>query len=94
MAHGNTSEEATAAGFAGWTFAFLGEFDEALDYSARGLKLASDLQNPFSQAAAHFYRGAVFDQERLQVRAGIAVERVQHLVELHRVGGLGDRGPL
>jgi hypothetical protein len=32
-----------------------------------------------------------FDQERLQVRARVRVERVEHLVELHRIGGLRDR---
>ena len=31
---------------------------------------------------------AVVDQELLQVRARVGVERVEHLVELHRVGGL------
>ena len=34
---------------------------------------------------------AVVDQEVLQVRARVGVQRVEHLVELHRVGGLGDR---
>jgi hypothetical protein len=35
--------------------------------------------------------GAVFDQELLQVGSGVGVERVEHLVELHRIGGLGYR---
>ncbi len=35
-------------------------------------------------------RRAVFDQERLQVRARVGVQRVQDLVELYRVRGLRD----
>ena len=35
-------------------------------------------------------RSAVGGEQLLQVGARVAVERAQHLVELHRVGGLGD----
>ena len=36
-------------------------------------------------------RFAVVDQEALQVGARVGVESVEHLVELDRIGGLGDR---
>ncbi|WP_089721732.1 tetratricopeptide repeat protein [Candidatus Entotheonella palauensis] len=56
---GNTIEAATAAGFAGRIFGLMGEFEQALTYAERGLRLAQNTQSPFAQAAAYHYRGIV-----------------------------------
>src|SRR5262249_34848483 len=53
---GNTTEEATAAGFAGFAFGFMGEFASAFFHADHGLHLAQAIQNPFAEAAAYFYR--------------------------------------
>ena len=60
---GNRVEEATAAGYAGFAFGFLGEFSQALAYGDRGGELARDLRDPFAEAAALLYRGIVYDQQ-------------------------------
>ncbi|MGC1439617.1 MAG: tetratricopeptide repeat protein, partial [Burkholderiaceae bacterium] len=57
------AEEATAAGSAGLSFAWKGEFGRALTYLDRSLTLAQQFQNPFAEAAAHFYRG-IFHVQR------------------------------
>jgi len=41
---GNTAEEATAAGFAGFAFGFMGEFELAFVHADHGLHLAQDIQ--------------------------------------------------
>jgi tetratricopeptide (TPR) repeat protein len=60
---GNTSEEATAAGFVSGLLAYMGEFDKALSYWDRSIKLARDLKNPFTEAASLHYRGIIHDQQ-------------------------------
>ena len=59
---GNKGEEATASGFAALPFAAAGEFDQALAYADRGLRLAEEIQNPLAEAAAYQYRGTLHDQ--------------------------------
>jgi class 3 adenylate cyclase/tetratricopeptide (TPR) repeat protein len=59
---GNRGEEATAAGFAGYAFGFLGQFAQARVYGDRGVDLARELHDPFAEAAALLYRGMAHDQ--------------------------------
>jgi len=54
------AEEATAASFAGFAFGFVGEFESAFLHAGHGLHL--DIQNPFAEAAAYFYRALVHEQ--------------------------------
>ncbi|MGH7333868.1 MAG: hypothetical protein ACREKS_14235, partial [Candidatus Rokuibacteriota bacterium] len=66
---GNTTEEATAAGFAGVALAALGDFERALPYADHGLRLAEGLGNPFVQAAAYNYRAAAYGHQGASTEA-------------------------
>jgi tetratricopeptide (TPR) repeat protein len=59
----NKSEESTAAGFVSALFGYMGEFEKALSYSDRSIKLAQDLKNPYAEAASFHYRGIIRDQQ-------------------------------
>jgi tetratricopeptide (TPR) repeat protein len=41
----------------------MGEFDKALAYSDRSIRLARELQNPYAEAANLHYRGIIRDQQ-------------------------------
>jgi class 3 adenylate cyclase/tetratricopeptide (TPR) repeat protein len=56
---GNKTEEASVAAYAGWVLAQLGDFDVGFRYVERGLQLAREIQNPFVEAGAWFFRGVV-----------------------------------
>jgi tetratricopeptide (TPR) repeat protein len=56
---GNKTEEATAAGFAGFTLAMMGDFDRALAYTDDGLRLAQGIQNPYAEAVLYLERAIV-----------------------------------
>jgi class 3 adenylate cyclase/tetratricopeptide (TPR) repeat protein len=77
---GNTSEEATAAGFAGFAFGFMGEFESAFVHANHGLHLAREIQNPFAEAAAYFYRGLIHEQR------GAWPESIKDCEEARRIG--------
>ena len=71
---GNTTEEATAAGFAGAAFGDIGQFEQALAYADHGLHLAKELQNPFAEAAAYQYRATIHNQRGAWMQAIIEAE--------------------
>lgn len=58
---GNRVEEATAAGFAAFAFAYRGEPTQAMAYGDRALGLARELTDPFAEAAALQFRGHMHD---------------------------------
>ena len=78
---GNTIEEATAAGFAGRVFGLMGEFDPALAYTERGLRLAQTTQSPFARAATHHYRGIVQAQRGAWEQAIIAYQTARDIAQ-------------
>jgi tetratricopeptide (TPR) repeat protein len=83
---GNTTEEATAAGFAGVAFAALGEFIRALKHANHGLRLAEKLANPFVQAAAYNYRAVAYCHQ------GAGAEAIADCAEARRIADrAGDR---
>ena len=83
---GNRAEEATAAGFAGVAFGFLGEFASALPHADRGVEIARDLHDPFAEAAALHYRSMVHDQQGAWEQALRDWDTARRLAE-----GVGDR---
>jgi tetratricopeptide (TPR) repeat protein len=60
---GNKSEESTAAGFLSGLLGYMGDFDKALAYCDRGITLAQELKNPYTEAATLHYRGLIRDQQ-------------------------------
>ena len=56
---GNKTEEATAAGFAGFALGLMGEFERALTYIDHGMRLAQEIQNPFAEASLFLERAIV-----------------------------------
>jgi class 3 adenylate cyclase/tetratricopeptide (TPR) repeat protein len=83
---GNRAEEATAAGFAGVAFGFLGEFASALPHADRGVEIARDLHDPYAEAAALHYRSMVYDQQGAWEQALTDWDTARRLAE-----GVGDR---
>ncbi len=83
---GNRAEEATAAGFAGVAFGFLGVFASALPYAHRGVEIARDLHDPFAEAAALHYRNMVYDQQGAWGQALRDWDTARRVAE-----GVGDR---
>ena len=83
---GNRAEEATAAGFAGLAFGFLGVFASALPYADRGVEIARDLHDPFAEAAALHYRSMVYDQQGAWEQALTDWDTARRVAE-----GVGDR---
>jgi class 3 adenylate cyclase/tetratricopeptide (TPR) repeat protein len=83
---GNKGEEATASGFAGFLFAFTGEFDRALAYAKRAVELAQEIKNPLAEAAAYQFRAAVLDHHGEWARAIADYECARHVAE--RAGDL------
>jgi class 3 adenylate cyclase/tetratricopeptide (TPR) repeat protein len=82
---GNITEEASAAGFAGVALGALGDFERALAYADRGIRLAQELGKPFVEAAAYNYRAVVYCHQGS--RAAIAdCEMVRRIAER-----IGDR---
>jgi class 3 adenylate cyclase/tetratricopeptide (TPR) repeat protein len=82
---GNITEEASAAGFAGVALGALGEFERALAYADRGIRLAQELGKPFVEAAAYNYRAVVYCHQGSP--AAIAdCEKVRRIAER-----IGDR---
>jgi hypothetical protein len=56
---GNKNDEATTAALAGLAFGLIGEFDRALPLIDHGVQLSDEIQNPFAQAGAYYFRGCV-----------------------------------
>ncbi len=83
---GNRAEEATAAGFAGLAFGFLGDFGSALPYADRGVEIARDLHDPFAETAALHYRSMVCDQQGAWGQALMDWDTARRVAE-----GVGDR---
>src|SRR5262249_9193098 len=83
---GNRSEEATAAGFAGLAFGFLGVLASAVTYADRGVEIARDLHDPFAEAAALHYRSMVYDQQGAWGPALVDYDTARRVAE-----GVGDR---
>jgi tetratricopeptide (TPR) repeat protein len=82
---GNITEEASAAGFAGVALGALGDFERALAYADRGIRLAQELGKPFVEAAAYNYRAVVYCHQGSP--AAIAdCEKVRRIAER-----IGDR---
>ena len=83
---GNSTEEATAAGFAGVALAALGDFERALAYANHGLELAAKLRNPFVLAAAYNYRAVAYCHQ------GEGPQAIQDCEDARRVAErAGDR---
>jgi len=78
---GNKNEEATAVGFAGLAFGFMGEFAQAFPYLDQGIRLAEELQNPFAEAAAYHYRGFVHGQQGAWSQAITDYQAARRLAE-------------
>jgi tetratricopeptide (TPR) repeat protein len=60
---GNRVEEATAAAFATFCFAYHGDLAQALAYGDRAVALARELANPFAEASALATRAIVHGQQ-------------------------------
>ncbi len=56
---GNLTDAATTAGFAGMALADAGELTRAVQRADQGVQLATEIKNPFAQAAVHYFRGHV-----------------------------------
>jgi tetratricopeptide (TPR) repeat protein len=78
---GNTTEEATAAGYAGVALAALGDFVRALPYADHGLRLAETLGNPFAQAAAYNYRAVAYCHQGAGAQAIADCEEARRIAE-------------
>jgi class 3 adenylate cyclase/tetratricopeptide (TPR) repeat protein len=82
---GNRSEEATAAGFAAFSFAILGEFERTVCLADESVRLADALHHPFAEAQVYLFRGCGRDQRGEWAHA---IEDYRHARRLAE--GVGD----